>query len=86
LLASGFVLLLIEGKGSTLWEAPLFLRTGLRRGFGVRSRGLERGFCATEEREREREREIFDDRRRDLELSGGVVENWEDFLEYAEAM
>ncbi len=48
--------------------------------------GLERGFCLTEERERERERERFDDRRRDLELCGGLVENWEDFLEYAEAV
>jgi hypothetical protein len=84
LLASGFVLVLLEGKDSTLWEEPLFLGTGqdLARALG----GLERGFCLTEERERERERERFDDRRRDLELCGGLVENWEDFLEYAEAV
>jgi hypothetical protein len=44
------------------------------------------GDFARQKRERERESEIFDDRRRDLELSGVVVENWEDFLEYAEAM
>lgn len=57
---------------------PLFLGTGLRRGFGAGSGGTGAGIL--------RERERFDDRRRDLELCGGLVENWEDFLEYAEAV
>jgi hypothetical protein len=87
LLASGFVLLLLEGKDSTLWEEPLFLGTGQWRGFGSRSGGTGAGILLDRrEREREGERERFDDRRRDLELCGGLVENWEDFLEYAEAV
>jgi hypothetical protein len=83
LLASGFVLLLLEGKDSTLWEEPLFLGTGLRRGFGAGSGGTGAGILRDR---RERERERFDDRRRDPELCGGFVENWKDFLEYAEAV
>jgi hypothetical protein len=57
LLASGFVLLLLEGKDSTLSEEPLFFGTGLRRGFGERSGETGAGILR-DRREREREREI----------------------------